>query len=161
MNIGIISSGNESLALFKFLTTYDHHYFIFHDQTHFPFGTKDVAFILEEIKKEIRFLKIQGAEIIILDPLYELLLLQDEKMKEDILPLFSSYLQQYVFMYSLVGKLGILTDVASKEIAQEVIASAATTYVPTENQKAIKKFHFPFAYRVKSVSARSFGIGDL
>ncbi|MDR0369545.1 MAG: hypothetical protein LBH96_03370 [Candidatus Peribacteria bacterium] len=59
MNIGIISSGNQSLALFKFLTKYNHNYLIVHDQTYFPFESKDVSFILAVIQKHIQFLKQQ------------------------------------------------------------------------------------------------------
>lgn len=161
MNIGIISSGNQSLALFSFLTKYNHKYLIVHDQTHFPFGSKDVSFILAILKKHIQFLKQEWAETIIVDPIYELLLLQDEEVKGDILPLFKAYLHDYVFRYSLVGKLWILTDVASSGLTQDLIEHYAKDYELTDYQRAIKKFHFPFSYREKSVSARDAGIPSL
>ena len=56
MKIGIISSGNDTLTLRKILTKYDHEYLVYHDQTFSPFGAKDFAFILEEIKKAVSFL---------------------------------------------------------------------------------------------------------
>ncbi|MDR0650998.1 MAG: hypothetical protein LBG59_06470 [Candidatus Peribacteria bacterium] len=102
MKIGIVSSGNETLAIRKVLTKYNHHYLLYHDQTFFPFGSKDFSFILQEIHKAIRFLREQGAEAILLDPVYELALHQKET---DILPLFTTYLQAYAFRYSLVGKI--------------------------------------------------------
>ena len=104
MKIGVVSSGNDTLALRKVLTKYSHEYLVYHDQTFFPFGTKDVDTVKEEIKKAVFFLVSQGAEKVILDPVYELLCLQDEALKERIFPLFQTYLQ-YAFPYSLVGKI--------------------------------------------------------
>ena len=104
MKIGIISNGNETLALFKVLTKYSHEYLIYHDQTHFPFGTKNLDFtIIEEIKRGIAFLVSQGAEKVIVDPVYELALCGEGN--EVVLPLFRTYLQEYAFRYSLVGKI--------------------------------------------------------
>ena len=105
MKIGIVSCGNETLALWKILTKYDHEYFIYHDQLHFPFGMKDFDYMLQEIKQAITFLKEQGVEGIILDPVYELALLQDQEVGKDILPVFKTYLMKYVFPFSLVGKI--------------------------------------------------------
>ena len=59
MKIGIVSNGNETLALWKILTKYNHEYLIYHDQLHFPFETKDFDYILKEIKKAVSFLKEQ------------------------------------------------------------------------------------------------------
>jgi hypothetical protein len=118
MNIGIVSSGNDTLALWRILTKYSHTYLVYHDQTHFPFGTKDPTFMLIEIEKAVSFLREQGAEKIILDPVYELAMPAyikarykiEEGTLGDIFPLFTTYLQDYAFKYSLVGKIGILTD---------------------------------------------------
>jgi hypothetical protein len=41
-----------------------------------------------------------------------------------------------------------------------VIENYAKEYQLTDHQKSIKKFHFPFSYRVKSATARNFGIAD-
>jgi hypothetical protein len=101
MKIGIVSSGNDTLALWKILTNYDHTYLVYHHQTCYPFGSKDFSFILEEIKKAVSFLVAQGAEKVIVDPVYELALLS----QAEILPLFATYLQDSVFNYSLVGKI--------------------------------------------------------
>ncbi|MDR2416239.1 MAG: hypothetical protein LBD75_06675 [Candidatus Peribacteria bacterium] len=120
MKIGIISSGNETLALRKILTKYNHEYLVYHDQTFFPFGSKDFEFMLKEIQKAVQFLKEQGAEVILLDPVYELALAADEPT---LLPLFTTYLQKYVFKYSLVGKIGIVTDIGSSNEVQKLLCN--------------------------------------
>jgi hypothetical protein len=120
MKIGIVSSGNDTLALRKVLTKYDHDYLVYHHQTFFPFGSKDFAFILQELQKAVQFLREQGAEAILLDPVYELALLPKEPA---ILPLFTTYLQAYAFKYSLVGKIGILTDFGSSDEVQELVGN--------------------------------------
>jgi glutamate racemase len=74
MKIGIVSSGNDTLALRKILTKYDHEYLIYHDQTFFPFGGKDFEFILKELQKAVQYLVKQGVETVIIDPVYELAL---------------------------------------------------------------------------------------
>ena len=37
MKIGIISSGIDTIALFQFFTRYDNEYFVYCDQTNFPY----------------------------------------------------------------------------------------------------------------------------
>jgi hypothetical protein len=48
----------------------------------------------------------QGVETIIVPPIYELALLE-KKTKAPILSLFRTYVSDYCFTYSLVGKLGL------------------------------------------------------
>jgi hypothetical protein len=116
MKIGIISSGNETLALRKILTPYNHEYLVYHDQLFFPFGSKDITSVIEVIQKAVTFLTSQGAEKIIVDPIYELALWRDASLtyldggvhrsyREVILPIFQTYLYDYAFNYSLVGKI--------------------------------------------------------
>lgn len=40
MKIAIISGGIDSLALFKFLSKYDHEYLVYFDSLHAPYGEK-------------------------------------------------------------------------------------------------------------------------
>lgn len=68
-----------------------------------------------------------------------------------ILPLFTTYILKYCFTYSLVGKIGILGDFADIEKAQVLLKNLEKSYTLTVNQKSIKKFHMPFAYRSKEV----------
>jgi hypothetical protein len=42
----------------------------------------------------------QGAEVVIVDPIYELAL-----RSEVVLPIFQTYLREYVFSHSLVGNI--------------------------------------------------------
>ena len=44
---------------------------------------------------------------------------------------------------------------------QSLVAAQAERYQLTASQQATKKFHFPFAYRVKAAHARPAGIADL
>lgn len=53
MKIGLISAGNDTLALWKVLTKFDHEYLVYHDQLHFPFGEKDLETITKELNKAI------------------------------------------------------------------------------------------------------------
>lgn len=125
MKIGIISSGTESLGLFSRLNKYDHHYLIYLDTQHAPYGEKLHTTSLAAVKKGINILSKQGAEKIIVPPVYELTLLQTETLSEEekklILPLFSQYLLQQVFPHSLVGKLGIFGDPEELQVAQTLI----------------------------------------
>lgn len=38
MKIGIVTSSNDMLTLFKFLTKYDHEYVVYYDQSHQFYG---------------------------------------------------------------------------------------------------------------------------
>lgn len=109
MKIGIVSSANESLLLFQFLCRYDHEYVIYYDSAHAPYGKKYFETSLSAVQKGIDFLLAQGVEKIILPPVYELYYLEDNvaPFATKILPLFSEYLLQQVFPYSLVGKIGL------------------------------------------------------
>ena len=163
MKIGIISSGNETLTLRKVLTKYNHEYLVYHDQTFFPFGEKNLDFIVQNLLSYSTFLQSQGAEAIILDPIYELAISQraEQTAKNLILPLFQTYLQDEVLPYSLVGKIGLLTDKWSLSQAQNIFSQTVSDYQPTPTQQATKKFQFPFNYRIKSPQARPAGIIDL
>ena len=161
MKIGIISSGNDTLTLFQFLTKYNHQYIIYHDQKHFPFEEKSLETIQNYLEKGIHTLIEQGVETMIIDPIYELLLKEKNLYQDHIMPLYQRYLQNEVFPHSLVGKIGILTDFGSRNKAQNLIAEQAETYTLTSAQKNIKSFHFPFCYRVKVASARTYAIANL
>ena len=154
MRIWIISSWNDTLSLFAFLNHHEHEYFIIHDQTFFPYWTKNFAFIIEQIKHHIKTLKEKGVEKILLDPIYELFFLNDWSYQNDLFPLFSHYLHHEVLPHSLVGKIGILTDPWSHEIAQNLFESQIKDFQLTPRQQSTKKFHFPFCYRVKSATPR-------
>ena len=111
MKIGIISSGIDTLALFQFLTRYDNEYLVYCDQTNFPYWEKSLDYILGCIEKAGEFLAEKWAEVVIVDPVYELALKYlDKKIWFKVLPLFQEYLHEYGFKYSLVGKIWVLSD---------------------------------------------------
>lgn len=149
MKIGILSSGQETLALFSFLSRYDHEYLIYYDSLHAPYGEKKFLTTLQAIEEGIIWLKNAGVETIILPPVYELFMLK--KGEKLILPLFQFYLLEEVFPHSLVGKLGLFGEFADLQMAQELISELASNYTPSEAQRATKIFSFPFHFRAKEV----------
>ncbi len=162
MKIGIISSWIDTLALFQFLTRYDNEYLIYCDQTNFPYWEKSLDFVLNDIEKVGEFLTQKWAEIIVVDPVYEFALKYSEKkLWFKILPLFQEYLHEYAFKHSLVGKIWILSDFGTSWKVQKLFEKEEKDYKPTDGQKSIKKFSYPFHYRVKSASSRTTNINDL
>jgi len=160
MKIWIITSGPENLTLFKFLAKYDHEYIVYYDFFHRPYGDKTFDQSLECVEKWIAYLTKQGVETIIIPPIYELTLLE-KKTKAKLLPLFTSYVQQYCFAHSLVGKIGLLGDFADMEKAQSLLQKLEKWYTLNTHQKAIKKFHSPFVYRTKEMPLRKYYLTDL
>lgn len=152
MKIWIITSWSEMLTLFKFLTKIDHEYVIYYDFFHRPYGDKTFDQSLDCVQKWIEYLTQHGVDAIIVPPVYELALL-DSKIKTlknwNILPLFKTYILEYCFKYSLVGKLGLFWDFADVEKAQTLVKNLEKEYTLSVNQKNIRKFHFPFTYRTK------------
>lgn len=165
MKIWIITSGNETLSLFKFLSAHDHDYVVYYDFFHWPYGDKPFEQSFACIEAGISHLTEEGVDFIILPPVYELHYLSENRHKKPltlkILPLFTNYLLDYVFTYSLVGKLGLLWDFADVQVAQTLIKNLEKQYTPTPNQQAIKKFHLPFDYRVKEAPLWKYYLGVL
>ena len=162
MKVGIISSWIDTLALFQFLTRYDNEYLVYFDQTNFPYWEKSFDYVLECIEKAGEFLTKDWAEIIIVDPVYELALkYSDKKLWFKVLPLFEKYLHEYALKYSLVGKIWILSDFGSNWKVQKLFEKEEKEYKPTDEQRSIKKFHYPFHYRVKSTHSWTMNINDL
>lgn len=148
MKIWIITSGSENLTLFRFLSKYDHDYVVYYDFFHWPYGDKTFEQSLACVEKGIEYLTKQGVDSIIVPPVYELALLE-KKTKAKILPLFTTYVLDYCFTYSLVGKIGLFWDYADVEWAQMLMKNLEKNYVLTSDQKTIKKFHTPFVYWTK------------
>lgn len=168
MKIGIISSGNENLALFEHLNKFNHDYILYYDQNNSFLGDKDFDFWKEKIIKGIETLLEKKCEKIIIDPVFELAFYQDKtknkkhhEYSEYIIPLFSLYLHNYCFKYSLIGKIGIFWDFSSIQKAQELITNEAKKYTLTEKQKTIKKFHFPLKYWTKETTMWKYFLNNL
>ncbi len=162
MKIGIISSWIDTLALFNFLARYDNEYLVYLDQKNFPYSEKSLDYSLECIEKAGEFLVKKWAELIIVDPIYELALKDsNKKFWFKVMSLFQRYLQEYAFKYSLVGKIWILTDFWSNWKVQKLLENEEEWYNVTDDQKSIKKFSYPFHYWVKSASSWVMNINDL
>lgn len=152
MKIWIITSGSESLTLFSFLSSYNHDYVVYYDFLHWPYGDKTFAQSLACVQQGIIYLTQQGVDCIIVPPVYELHILTAFKSKvwnSNIIPLFTRYLSDCCFSHSLVGKLWLIWDFADVEVAQSLLQKFEKTYSLVDKQKSVKKFHFPFDYRVK------------
>lgn len=151
MKIGIISSWRDTLSLFKFLSSYDNEYLVYVDQEFFPYWEKSLDCVMDRIRRGWDFLTKKWAKLIILDPVYELALKYLwEDLKFKIMPLFQEYLKNYAFKYSLVWKIWVLTDFWSLPAVQNLLEKEEKDYLRTDEQKNIKKFSYPFHYRVKS-----------
>ena len=162
MKIGIISSGIDTLTLFKFLTRYDNDYLIYCDQINFPYWEKSWDYVLDIIEKAGEFLTKKWAEIIIVDPIYELALKHlNRTIWVNVMPLFERYLQEYAFKHSLVGKIWILSDFWFNSKVQNLLEEEGKNYSLTEEQKSVKKFSYPFHYRVKNAGSWVYNINDL
>lgn len=151
MKIGLITSGNEGLTLFKFLHKFNNEYHIYYDQNNWPYGDKNFDFCVEQIEKWIAVLQSKWVDRIILMPIYELYFLENKKYTDLILPLFSDYLIVYCFAESLVGKIWVIWDFADIQIAQKLINNLSKKYILSNNQNNIRKFNFPFKFWVKEV----------
>ena len=140
MKIWIISSGIESLILFKILNKFEFEYIVYLDQNNFPYGDKDFEYSLSNIQKWIEILKSNWAEIIICPPVYESHL-SNEKA---VLPLFGFYLLNCL-QKSLVWKIGFAWDLADMQVWQTKFEQMTSNFILNQNQQKIKDFHFPFA----------------
>ena len=155
MKIWIVTSWNDNLTLFKFLNKYDNEYIIYYDFLYWPYGDKDPSFIQNRVVEIIKSLKKSWVEKIILPPSLELFFLQNPKLLDAnhslILPLFQTYLHNYCFKYSLIGKIWAVWDFSDIQLIQDLLKKEAKGYSLTDNQKNIKKFHSPFVYWTKEV----------
>jgi len=144
------------------LTRYDNEYLVYCDQTNFPYWEKSLDYVLECVEKAGDYLTKKWAEIIIVDPVYELALKYlDKKLWFRVLPLFQKCLHEYVFKHSLVGKIWVLSDFWSFWKVQGLLEREEEDYEPTDKQKSIKKFSYPFHYWVKLASSWVTNINDL
>ena len=133
------------LTLFKILQKYDHEYIVYYDDLLWPYGDKPAAVVQSVIADGMEILRARGCEQLILPPVREIAF----REQQDVMPLFQTYLIDYAFQYSLVGQIGLIGDRSDIQVAQPLFQAFAKTYALTDHQKSIKKFHTPFARRVK------------
>lgn len=146
MKIGIVTSWFENLALFKFLSKYDFDYHIYWDWNNWPYGDKWFEYSLGKVEQWVKFLIDKWVDFIIVSPVYELYIDNPK-----ILKLFSSYLFDNCFSFSLVWKIWLIWDFSDIQVIQEKLKDISKDYVLSENQRKVKKFNFPFAFWNKEV----------
>ncbi len=151
MKIGLVTSWNEILTLFKFLNKFEHNYHIYYDQNNWPYGDKGFDVAVKLVEDGINYLQKKWIEKVIVPPVYELHFLENKKYIDVILPLFSSYLNQYCFSQSLVWKIGLMWDFTNLQIWKKLVAGYTKNYELSDNQKKIRKFNFPFKFWCKEV----------
>ena len=154
------------LTLFKFLTRYDHEYILYYDQSHQFYGDQTFEESLLNVQSGIDYLTKEGADYIILPPIYELATLADVRretwdMRHKILPLFQEYIMKECFNYSHVGKIGLIGDFADLQVAEKLLHDLWASYKITDTQKAIRKFHFPFSRWSKEIPLRKYFLAKL
>lgn len=76
--------------------------------------------------------------------------------QKNIMPLFQSYLKDYCFHHSLVGKIGLVGDWSDTQVAQGLFELFAKQYSLTDNQKNTAKMQQPFARWVKEAPMRKY-----
>lgn len=76
--------------------------------------------------------------------------------QKNIMPLFQTYVLDYCFHYSLVGKIGLVGDWSDTQVAQPLFETFAKSYSLTDNQKSTAKFQQPFAQWVKEAPMRKY-----
>jgi len=149
------------LGLFSFLHKFDHSFLVRYDSAFGFWGDQTFETVLERVQVWIDFLLKKWVDYIIVPPMIELALLQEwvtskRERGDIILPLFLTYVQEYCFAYSLVGKIWLVGDFADVQIAQKLFEQLEKNYKLTSHQQAIIKFQFPFAYWVKEVGLRKY-----
>lgn len=150
MKIWIVASGFEMLPLFTFLNQYEHEYHIFWDWKYWPWGDKSDQLVQKRIHEGCFYLDKLWVDIIIVPPIAELRVVNWD-LRKKILPLFQTYLFEYVLKYSLVGKLWLLCDHSDMVVAQSLLEPLIKKYTLSKNQKNTKKFYQDFPMWKKEI----------
>ena len=160
MKIGLLTSGSSLFPLWRILARFSHTYHIFLDASHWPWWDKMSELRAERCLLGTQTLAGQGVTHIILPPLLEL---QRSKQLPDgfptwveILPLFQTYILEEVLPYSLVGKIGVLTQRADQTDIQACLHDLMQRFTLTPRQQHIKTFHPDFPLRCKEVRLRQY-----
>jgi len=135
------------LPLMQFLNKTDHEVHFFVDREMRPWGEKSADLIAKRVTKAIDLL-VDSVDALIVPPALEASLIEQYPK---VLPLFQTYVQDYAFTHSLVGKIGLLCEQADMENGQRILETYAKDYTLSDAQKNIKKFMQPFARWKKNV----------
>ena len=129
-----------------FLKKYNHQYFLYADFENRPLNEKETQKYINIVESKINEIK-NSCDKIIVSPMLELYFLNKKSdYSQLILPIFTQYLSEFVFKYSLKGKIGFFGDIADLELAQENLIQLSKTHQLTQNQTLTKSFNFPFSF---------------
>lgn len=102
---------------------------------------------LDATKSYIDILSQKGITQCIVWPRYEYYLRSDPTYRDRILPLYQTYLDDYVLRYTLVGKLWFRWDRQDIVMINEMIRIMRATFQPNPLQSRIHKFHHDLPIR--------------
>lgn len=142
------------LSIFQFVHRYDHEYIVWYDDASPFWWDTSSDLVMDRVRLGIDFLLSKGVDVVVVPPVVELLLnswIVDYKSPIQVLPLFSRYVLDQCLPFSLVGKIGIAGDYLDITLGQELLKKLTANFELTDNQREIKKFHFPFVWWGKEV----------
>lgn len=147
----IITSGTENLNVVKLCQQLSISHTVIVDSLFWPYQDKETNQKIQRTEDIINYMKSQWITHFICHPTIELALLDNNKNRTDIIPLFTHYIN-YCLNHSLIGKIWFVwwySDISQIENIFQVIVKE---YIPTDNQKNIKKFKL--SKRTKDMSMR-------
>ena len=139
MRIGLIGSWYDILPLAEAFLWKDVQLDIYMDRAHRPRWDKSQDLRVEQSKKWVEYLISKWVEKCIVPPMLEKYLM--EIYPEYILPLFQTYMSDFVCRYSLVGKLWLLCEHTDMNIAQDIVSQYTKNAILTWSQSKTKRFH--------------------
>lgn len=160
MQIWLLTSGASFFPLWRVFSRFAHTYHVFLDRAYRPRWDKLPELRAERCLLGAQLLAKQGVTHIVLPPLLELQRIA--QLPEwfpawvTILPLFQTYLLEEVLPFSLVGKLGMLTQRVDQEDIKKTIHTRIATYQSTPAQHQTKSFNPKFPLRCKEVRLRQY-----
>jgi len=149
--IWILTYWNENLILSKLFDGFDLD--ILYDSQNRPLDYKNFDFALSNCLSNIdKLIKMWNSNIIV-HPIFELAICEKniEKYKNCIMPIFQNYILENVAKYSLIWKLWIIWNNMDIGQIDDFLINLLKKYNLTDNQRNIKKFHFPFKFWSKSL----------
>lgn len=149
MRIGLIWSWFDMLPLAEAFLWLDVQLDIYTDRAHRPWGDKSQDLRREQTRQWLVYMKEQWVDACIVVPMLEQEMRQE--FSDFVLPVFQTYIRDYVCAHSLVGKLWLLWEYADQKTAQDIIAQYCKNNALTPSQQKTKKFNTSRPIRSKSV----------
>jgi hypothetical protein len=150
-NICIITSGIENLNIVNLCQKLSISHTIIVDSLFWPYQDKDTIQKTQRTEDIISYMKSQWITHFICHPTIELALLENNKNRTDIIPLFTNYIN-YCLNHSLIGKIWFVWWYSDLNQIESIFENIKQHYKTTDNQKNIKKFKL--SKRTKDTSMR-------